>query len=196
MLWENSKMLKTTNGGINWFELNPAIGNHRWSLHFVNLNTGYISGDFGEVIKTTDGGTSWNSSTTGTSLHLMDIKFIDAYTGYACGGSSIIIKTTSGGFIGIPPISTQVPKDFMLYQNYPNPFNPTTTIKFAIPKAGFVKLAVYDMLGREVKTLVNESLGAGNYEVKFNSANLSSGIYFYKLITGDFTEVKKMSLIK
>jgi hypothetical protein len=84
----------------------------------------------------------------------------------------------------------------LLFQNYPNPFNPTTNIKFAIPKASFVKLAVYDMLGREVEILVNENVSPGTFEVKWDAAKVSSGIYFYRLTTEEFTDIKKMILVK
>jgi agmatine deiminase len=87
-------------------------------------------------------------------------------------------------------------KEYSLYQNYPNPFNPTTSIKFSIPKSGFTTLKVYDVMGREVASLVNSKLGAGNYNADFNGANLSSGVYFYKLVSGDFKAVKKLTLIK
>ena len=81
-------------------------------------------------------------------------------------------------------------------QNYPNPFNPSTTIKFALPKSEFVKIRVYDMLGKEVATLVNEQLQAGYFEYTFNASNLSSGLYFYKIDAGYYTDIKKMVLIK
>lgn len=80
--------------------------------------------------------------------------------------------------------------------NPPNPFNPGTKIKFAIPKAGFVSLKVYDMLGREVKTLVNEQLSACEFIADFDGSNLSSGTYFYRLQVGEFVDVKKMVLLK
>lgn len=85
---------------------------------------------------------------------------------------------------------------FELKQNYPNPFNPSTTINFTIPKSGFVKLAVFDLLGKEVISLVNETKSAGNYEINFNASNLSSGIYVYKITSGEFTASKQMILIK
>jgi hypothetical protein len=89
-----------------------------------------------------------------------------------------------------------VPKDYSLFQNYPNPFNPTTVIKYQIPKSGFVSLKVYDILGNEVGTLVNENRNAGSYKVGFDGSNLSSGIYFYQIKTGSYTAVKKFMLLK
>jgi len=86
--------------------------------------------------------------------------------------------------------------DYKLYQNYPNPFNPNTTIQYTISKAGNVKLIIYDILGRETKILVNEYKQAGNYQITFNAKNLSSGVYFYKLQTSEFLQIRKMVIIK
>jgi hypothetical protein len=89
-----------------------------------------------------------------------------------------------------------IPDKYELNQNYPNPFNPATKINFALPKDGFVKITIFDLLGREIRTLVNESKTAGYYSVDFSGENLSSGFYFYKMETGSFVETKKMMLIK
>jgi len=97
---------------------------------------------------------------------------------------------------GINQIGSELPSSYSLGQNYPNPFNPTTNIKFSIIKSADVKLIVYDVQGREVQTLVNETLKPGTYEASFDGAALNSGIYFYKLSAGDFSETKKMLLIK
>jgi hypothetical protein len=102
----------------------------------------------------------------------------------------------SGFVIGVNPISTEVPSEFYLLQNYPNPFNPVTQIKFDVSKQGLTKLVIFDVLGREVTTLVNEMKSPGSYIVDFNASKLASGVYFYKLETGSFTDVKKMMLIK
>jgi hypothetical protein len=88
------------------------------------------------------------------------------------------------------------PQEFVLSQNYPNPFNPTTTINYSLPKAGIVKLTIYNTLGQSIKVLENGYQKAGNYSVNFNASNLPSGIYFYKLEAGQFSQVKKMVLIK
>jgi hypothetical protein len=86
--------------------------------------------------------------------------------------------------------------DYKLEQNYPNPFNPSTKIEYDLPKEGMISLKIYDMLGREVKTLVNEHKNAGSYNIEFNANHLTSGIYFYRLTSGNFTQVKKLILIK
>ena len=89
-----------------------------------------------------------------------------------------------------------VPKEFTLYQNYPNPFNPTTTIRFEVPSSGFVSLKVYDVLGREVKTLVNEVKRIGRYEVRFDASGLASGVYFYRIKAGSFAKTMKLMVVK
>ena len=99
-------------------------------------------------------------------------------------------------FVAINPISSEVPANYSLSQNYPNPFNPTTSIKFAVAKAGFVTLKVYDLSGKEVASLVNDNLSAGTYNYAFDGSKLSSGIYFYTIRANDFSETKKMMLIK
>ncbi|MDP4116598.1 MAG: T9SS type A sorting domain-containing protein, partial [Bacteroidota bacterium] len=85
---------------------------------------------------------------------------------------------------------------YSISQNYPNPFNPATTISYQLPKNGQVTIKVYDMLGREVRTLVNENKPAGNYNVSFDAGSLSSGVYIYRIVAGDYTAAKKMTLIK
>jgi len=86
--------------------------------------------------------------------------------------------------------------DLFLYQNYPNPFNPSTKIKYSIPHSSFVTLKIYDILGKEVATLVNEEKSVGNYEINFNAKNLSSGVYFYRMQAGSFTDTKKFILLR
>lgn len=88
------------------------------------------------------------------------------------------------------------PKSFTLYQNYPNPFNPSTTIKFSVPYKSHVNITIYDVTGKEISSLVNEEKSAGTYSVNFNARNLSSGMYLYRIACGNFTQVKKMLLLK
>ncbi|MEO8665158.1 MAG: T9SS type A sorting domain-containing protein, partial [Ignavibacteria bacterium] len=95
-----------------------------------------------------------------------------------------------------PNIVNGIPTVYSLAQNYPNPFNPTTKISFSIPKNGMVSLKIYDVLGKEVMTLVNEHRSIGNYDVTFDGSNLSSGAYFYRLEAGEFTDIRRMVLIK
>jgi hypothetical protein len=96
----------------------------------------------------------------------------------------------------IDQIKYDLPEKYSLNQNFPNPFNPSTNISYQLPFSGQVALKIYDVLGKEVATLVNEEKPAGSYQVNWNASNLSSGIYFYRLHTGSFVETKKMILLK
>jgi hypothetical protein len=98
--------------------------------------------------------------------------------------------------VGVQNIGTEIPNEFKLYQNYPNPFNPVTNINFDVPKTGLVQIKVYDVLGKEVETLANEMLQPGRYKTSFDASKLSSGIYFYRINTNDFSDIKKMMVIK
>lgn len=106
------------------------------------------------------------------------------------------LRFNNSTIVGEHKISDIVPDKFNLYQNYPNPFNPVTNIRFEIPSKVNVKLVVYDVLGKEVKTLVNSKLNAGVYETGFDAGSLSSGVYFYRLDAGEFSAVKKMMVLK
>ncbi len=116
---------------------------------------------------------------------------------YSSQSSDYITLKYAGGHLVKKSVSgNNNPFAFRLYQNYPNPFNPSTTLKFSVPNAGLVKLAVYDVLGKEVDVLVDQYMTAGEYSVAFKGSNLASGVYFYKLTAGNFKDVKKMILKK
>jgi hypothetical protein len=134
-----------------------------------------------------------------TGLYTIQIK------GFGPNGTPVHMRTPQLRVInpiGIITLSNEIPDKFYLSQNFPNPFNPTTNIRFDIAKAGHVRMVVYDAAGRQVAELINERYDAGKYITDFNGTNLSSGIYFYKLVvdsfgeTSDFTSIKKMILIK
>ncbi|MBN1632607.1 MAG: T9SS type A sorting domain-containing protein, partial [Ignavibacteria bacterium] len=130
-----------------------------------------------------------------TTNWLRGVFFTDANTGTAVGENGTILRTTNGG-VYVKQINSKIPERFSLYQNYPNPFNSVTKIKFDIHQSSNIKLVVYDILGKEIATLVNEKLNAGSYEVNWNASNYASGVYFCRLTTEDYTNVKKMLLIK
>jgi photosystem II stability/assembly factor-like uncharacterized protein len=190
-------VLKTTNGGINWFGPGPGNGGG-YSISFPNQNIGYSVGNGGYISKTTNGGNNWYQQNSGITKALRSIFFVNQTMGWAVGDSGIILKTTDGGGppIGIKPISNNVPEKFVLYQNYPNPFNPSSKIKFQIAKLSDVQLKIYDILGREVATLANEKFQPGVYEVEFDGNNYPSGVYFYQLTTESFSNTKRMVLLK
>ncbi|MBW7888725.1 MAG: T9SS type A sorting domain-containing protein [Bacteroidetes bacterium] len=126
--------------------------------------------------------------------------YVSGYFGYTDGNSS----QNFAAWINDPGIiesvkrlkTSTVPEKFTLEQNYPNPFNPATTIRYSVPSMQKIELKVYDLLGREVQTLVNELQSQGNYEVRFDASTLASGIYIYRLQSGSFVTTKKMMLIK
>jgi len=112
------------------------------------------------------------------------------------GGTLIFNGTRCGNPLGIISSTAEIPKEFRLYDNYPNPFNPATAIKFDLPKATMVKITVYDILGKEVSRLVEQRLEAGRYMLNFDASSLSSGTYLYRINAGEFTDVRKMVVVK
>jgi hypothetical protein len=133
-----------------------------------------------------------------------NIGYENKYPPYDNFSYPVVIKLSQ--VTGISNQNLIIPQNYQLYQNYPNPFNPTTKIKFDIPTSlsfphapsgnPLISLKIYDILGREIQTLVNESLQPGSYEVTFDGSNLPSGIYFYRLETNNFVQTKKMLMIK
>lgn len=118
------------------------------------------------------------------------------WTGLDVAARRVYFDRYNGTFVGIHGSQNGIPKIYSLSQNYPNPFNPVTQISFAIPKNGLVTIKVYDILGREAAIIANKEFMAGTYKVDFDASSLASGIYFYKLVSDDFTETKKMMLVK
>ncbi|MBK9405161.1 MAG: T9SS type A sorting domain-containing protein [Ignavibacteria bacterium] len=189
-------ILKSTNGGINWFD--QTVGNNAAvSVHFINNLNGFAVGNAGVIYKTTNGGINWIQQSTINSNFLNSVFFVNQNTGYIAGEFGTLLKTTNGGLSFITSNSEIIPDNYKLYQNYPNPFNPVTTIKFQIPKLSKVNIRIYDLLGKEVNTLVNESLQSGEYEILFDGSKLTSGIYYYSLYSDEILfETKKLLLIK
>ncbi len=189
-------ILKSTDSGNNWSIQPVPLGNALTSVYFTNVSTGWAAGWMGTIMYTSNGGTNWSDQISGTGNSLRSVYFVNALTGWAVGDLGTILKTTTGGITGVYRISNEIPSQYSLSQNYPNPFNPSTNIRYELPKNKFVRLTIYDALGREIETLINESLKPGSYEITFDGSNLSSGIYLYKLTTDEFTETKRMILIK
>ncbi len=193
---KTGKIGKSISGGNTWQSQYNYVYDKLNCISFINRDTGYCVGENGRILYTTNSGLNWNPQNSYTNKNLKEIYFTNSDTGYIIGDGGVILKTISGGTVVINNISYQTPTSFSLYQNYPNPFNPSTKIKFDIPKGSLVKLKVFDILGREVAELVNEKLNAGVYEYEWNGAGLTSGVYFYRLEAGEFTETKRMVLLK
>jgi len=138
----------------------------------------------------------------GTTTEITDYSFLDSFKDMSFSGSvEYRLKQIdfNGTFEYSEAVTVEIdfkPDEFVLYQNYPNPFNPSTIIQYTINRKQFVTIKVFDVLGNEVTTLVNEEKPAGDYEVEFNATGLPSGIYLYKMIAGSFTVTKKMTIVK
>jgi hypothetical protein len=197
-----------------------AVGNagQGWSVAISPDGNSFVEGGMGD---NGDVGAVWVFTRSGGVWTQLGTKLIGSgAAGHSLQGISVAISSEGtvieGGpydnsltgavwvfvypEIGITPISSEVPKSFQLMQNYPNPFNPSTKVKFDIPASGLqtvnVQLKIYDITGREAATLVNQQLQPGSYEVEWNAANYTSGVYFYKLVTSGFEQTKKLVLIK
>ncbi len=202
-----SKIMITTDGGKNWTEkLLPTTFAIPNAIAFVSKMRGWIVGTNGLVLATTDGGNSWEQKYVGTGTDIKSLHAVDTANVWLVGTAGTILGPTNGSITAVNTLNEKVmPAAFLLSQNYPNPFNPTTTIRFTVPEnlTGFknllglhVTLKVYDVLGKEVTTLVNENLSSGNYSVEFDASKLGSGVYFYKLQSGNYVETKRMLLLK
>jgi photosystem II stability/assembly factor-like uncharacterized protein len=195
-LASGSSMVRTTDGGLTWGAVTIAgTGN---VSGIVGTGTDYWAVRGTGIYRSTDNGVTWASVHTAVGTQ-NDISLASGSNGclvawsVATGGN---IAKMNGVPVGIENPNSQIPNVYALEQNYPNPFNPTTSISFSLPKAGVVELKVYDILGKEVATLVNGFNQAGSHTVNFDASALSSGIYFYTLKSADFTDTKKMVLVK
>jgi len=130
------------------------------------------------------------------ALNSIDGNTTTEFVGGCRNGKLICFSGGQNVPVGINPLSNELPAKFDLKQNYPNPFNPATGIRFSVPHNEFVNIKVYDILGKEVVTLLNENKEAGTYEVNFNASTLSSGVYFYKMTAGKFSSIKRMVVLK
>ncbi len=195
---------KTTDGGNTWVQKqNPDSLNRNLNDVYLVSFFGFAVGDNGLILETTDAGETWAMDTD--QLTTNDLLAVHISGGGLEWGPGLAVGKNRTALIYPIVVSvneaTVSVNNFYLYQNYPNPFNPTTKIKFTVPSVGtslmkFVQIKVYDVLGNEIATLVNEEKPAGNYEVEFNSTDLPSGIYFYQLKAGSFIQTRKMVYLK
>ncbi len=184
----------TSNGGSNWTtQLFPSMLN---CIDFYGMNTGYAAGENGLILKTTNKGLNWITQTNPAMSALRSIHFADSLNGFAAGDNGVIIRTSNGGLSFINDPGESNPDSYYLLQNFPNPFNPVTVIRYSLSENHFITLKVFDAIGNEVASLVNEKQSAGIYSVTFDGSGLSSGIYYYKIESGDFLDSRKMILLK
>ncbi|MBK7255417.1 MAG: T9SS type A sorting domain-containing protein [Ignavibacteria bacterium] len=178
--------------------MDSSITTQLRDIEFINnsSDTGWIVGRSNTVLKTTNSGNNWFSMSTPVNEEFTSVKFVNSKTGWIAGFSGVILKTINGDLTGVNSVNGNVPDGFNLSQNYPNPFNPSTIIRYTLPESGIVSLNVYDVNGKEVTQLMNKYYAKGNYEIRFDGTQLSSGVYFYKLTSGNFVDTKMMTLIK
>ncbi len=197
----NGCIYKTSNGGANWTLQNDTTGLFGVDvidIEAVSETRGIATGEMGKLFKIVNAN-QWVVDKTiltnwGLADNLWNVNFVSTNVAFLSGYNGTVYKVDV--LTGTGTGNEQLISDYSLSQNYPNPFNPVTTIEFSIPKNEFVNLKVYNILGKEIKNLVSGNLQAGKYTVNFDAANLPSGMYFYKLTSGTFSSVKKMTLIK
>lgn len=199
---------RTTDGGNTWTAIDIGTGlTGNTVIKWVpGTNIVYIIGENGAIKRSINDGSTWTSmQTAGVSglKHFDFNKVNNIICGYAVSTNGSVIKLADSVLVltNSNPISNSLPANFKLYQNYPNPFNPNTMIKYQVSKECFVSLKVYDFTGREIATLIKEYKSPGLYEQKISSNQISdngisSGVYFYKIEAGSFTDVKRMVLLK
>lgn len=184
----------TTNGGEDWQEHDETPDSWMTDLAFYDQQIGWAVGLNGTIMYSGNGGMNWHSSEKDlTDERLNAVAFAEEEKVFAVGARGVIVQT------GEPVSATEMadmPAGYSLEPNYPNPFNPTTVIQYHLPEQAPVQLTVYDMLGREVATLVDEHQQSGYHEVTFDATGLSSGMYLYRIRTEGFEETRSMMFIK
>jgi len=197
----SGKIYKTINGGKDWTDISgdlPDTPVNDGMFYYPGYPTNilFVATDIG-VFVTYDYGVSWIELAQGlpntVAIHL-DYNFFTNKIRIGTHGRGVYEMSVI--ISGIVNSKGGTPENYILSQNYPNPFNPVTKINFSIPKSEYITLKVYNSLGKEIETIVNKKLNAGNYEINFNASSLPSGVYFYRLISGSFSQTKKMILIK
>jgi len=184
---------KTTDGGNIWVQQYSETFNK--VVSFVDENNGWAVGE--SILGTSNGGEEWYHQFNGFLLNLASASFVSDTVGWVTGRYGTILKTTNGGIIvEVENNYPKPPTNILLSQNYPNPFNPVTSLQYTVGSRQFVTIKIYDLLGRKIATLINEEKPAGEYKVEFNAANLPSGIYFYRIQAGSYSETRKMVLLK
>ena len=193
-------VLYTANGGDTWNAQNADTTYGFGKVYFTDANNGWILGgdnDNGIILHTTDGGNSWTTQYTGATTSLMSIHFTDADTGWAVGNLGTVMHTTTGG-TGIIEDKSFIkdPARLTMAQNKPNPFSQNTEIRFSIPYSEHVTLKVYNIIGQDVATLVDNELEPGEYRVNFNAQKLPNGIYLYRLDVGNQIQIKRCTILR
>jgi hypothetical protein len=199
-----NRLSRTSDGGATWTPMPAVSGLSDFYIAYVkgtsgsyvitsNNNIGGPSSPIAGSAYSTDNGVSWSLI---DNVPYGTATFASSRVGWSGGLNEALFKWDSNLLVTGVKQTPTIAEGFRLEQNYPNPFNPSTVIKFQVPTSKFVMLKVFDMLGREVKTLVNEELKAGSYEKTFDASGLASGVYYYRIHAGNFVETKKLMLLR
>ncbi|MBL7128656.1 MAG: T9SS type A sorting domain-containing protein [Ignavibacteria bacterium] len=192
-------IFNTNNGGDSWSIQTFGVDETLTSIYFADVMNGWAVGGTSSgcmILHTTNGGVNWAYQSGPTNSALYKVNFVNQNNGWAVGLNGTILKYGDSTTFINTQYSNQNPESIILLQNYPNPFNPSTSIRFDLHKTTHVALTVYNILGEEISTLVNDKLNARSYEVDWDGSGYPSGVYFYKLTTDGFVDVKKMVLMK
>jgi hypothetical protein len=187
----------SANNGISWNAVNTGLTNN--TIYALEANRGYLFAATNDgIFMSSNNGAMWISATTGFgdryNPNPLSLTVCGSYL-YA-GGRGIWKRPLSEMTTGVNSIVEHVPDRFSLSQNYPNPFNPSTIFRFALAAKSFVSIKVFDVTGREIAVIVSEELPAGEYSRQWNASALSSGVYFYQLQAGGFSDTKKLMIIR
>ena len=212
LVGDNGKIFVSTDYGYEWNEKISGTTENLYDIVFKNPNEGVVAGANGVVRYTSDGGMTWQEDTYLSSLtdkDIISLTLVDSntvssltvnnfnkYSDRAAGDTTYFLTVSSEPLVSVDDEEKTTLTEYKLEQNYPNPFNPTTKISWQSPVTSHQTLKVYDILGNEIATLVNEERPAGSYEYEFSNLDLSSGIYLYKLTVGSYSATKKMLLLK
>jgi photosystem II stability/assembly factor-like uncharacterized protein len=197
MCGNNAITKRTTNGGTSWTSISVPASTDLLGIHLASSSIFYMVGSTGTILKSTNAGVNWFTQPCPVTSNLRAINVFAADdNGILVGAGGTILRTTNGGITSFVQSGSEIPKSFSLEQNFPNPFNPETNISFSIASTERVSLKIYDVMGREAAVVVNQRLTPGMYTVNFDASSLPSGTYFYRITAGNFTETKKMALIK
>ena len=186
----------TSVSGDAWGTINLPSGSFSNSLRVKYIISTRDSSNPGIPVVTVTNLTSYVWFVPGRKFPVFEIIYSTISINGTQFGNSKTVTYNTGSTIGITNISTEIPAGYTLSQNYPNPFNPTTNLEFGISDLEFVSLKIFNTLGKEVASLVNENLNAGTYKYSFDASGFTSGIYFYTIKAGEFTETKRMLLVK
>ena len=185
----------STNNGTSWSAVDSGLTGIS-ALSFAISGSNLFAGTSGGIFLSTDNGASWTPVDSGLTNSYVFALAICGKNLFAGTDGGVWMRPLSEMITGIEKRQGDLPAGFSLSQNYPNPFNPSTVITYQLPLNSHVTLKIYDALGREVQTLVNERQNAGSHSVTFNSINLPSGVYFYRLEAGSHVATKKLLLLK